>query len=354
MTQTSPYPVRAGLTILPERDDTGQTTHRGNGGSHVVQQFRDILVYAEFNDAACLAQVVDIAAAHGAAITVCEIVEPAPRKHDPRGVIERVSKLRWSLAFQRLRRICDHFSDHTVIDYSVFTGVPFVTITEQVLQQDFDLVVHISERVQESTGIGLNATGMHLMRKCPCTVWAMHPQRPAESANVLLALDRELADETTTAEAFAITLAESAVALAAARGGELHVIHAWRPYGYELLETSELALKKGELDFYRKQQRRDSEQWFKRIKQRIESIAPEELVVHAQLVEGSPVPVVQQAVTETAAGMLVLGTVGTSANPGVLIGATTESILTGCGTSVLALKPPGFVSPLMLARPANL
>lgn len=317
-----------------------------------MKQFRDILVYAELNDADCLAQVVDIARAHGAAITVCEIVDPPPKQHDTRGIVERVSKLRWSLAFQRLRRICEHFAEHTVIDYSVFTGVPFVVITEQVLQQDFDLVVHISERVQESTDIGLNATGMHLMRKCPCTVWAMHPQRPAESANVLLALDRELAEGTTVAEAFAMTLAESAVALAAARGGELHVIHAWRPYGYELLDDPALALSATELEFYRAQQRRDGEQWFKRLKQRIESIAPEDLLVNSRLVEGSAVPVVQQAVEETAAGMLVLGTVGTSANPGVLIGETTESILAGCGTSVLALKPPGFVSPLVLARPA--
>ena len=57
---------------------------------------------------------------------------------------------------------------------------------------------------------------------------------------------------------------------------------------------------------------------------------------------------VHQIVDEIAAGMLVLGTVGTSANPGVLIGATTESVLASCGTPVLALKPPGFVSPLTL------
>lgn len=41
-----------------------------------------------------------------------------------------------------------------------------------------------------------------------------------------------------------------------------------------------------------------------------------------------------------------ISTVGTSANPGVLIGVTTESILAACDISVLVLKPPGFVSPL--------
>lgn len=311
-----------------------------------MKQFRDILVYAEIDDADCLSQVVAIAAAHGAAITVCEVVEPPPKMQDSRGVVERVSKLRWSRAFQRLRRICDHFAQHTVIDYSVFTGVPFVTITEQVVQQNFDLVVHISEPVQAATGIGLNATGMHLMRKCPCTVWALHPERIARTPSVVLALDRERAKGTRAAEAFAITLAETAVALAEARGAVLHVVHAWRAYGAELLADPELDFSESELRHYQSQQRTDSEQWFRRIIQRIESMAPDTLHVISHLEEGRAVQIVQAVVKDVSAGMLVLGTVGTSANPGVLIGATTESILAGCGTPVLALKPPGFVSPL--------
>ena len=315
-----------------------------------MKQFRDILVYAEVDDEDCLAQVVSIAAVHGAAITVCEIVEPPPRSQDSRGVIERLSKLRWSRAFQRLRRIVDRFAEHTVIDYSVFTGVPFVTITEQVVQQDFDLVVHISEPVQVATGIGLNATGMHLMRKCPCTIWALHPERSSHGAPVVLALDHELADETTAAEAFAITMAETALALADARDGDLHVVHAWRPYGSELLDDPELDISDAERSGYAKQQKRDSEQWFRRIVQRIESMAPEPPRVRAHLLEGAVVDSVKDVVADSGAGMVVLGTVGTSANPGVLIGPTTESILAGCGTPVLALKPPGFVSPLMLAR----
>ncbi|MEM1190315.1 MAG: universal stress protein [Pseudomonadota bacterium] len=318
-----------------------------------MKQFRDILVYAEVDDEACLSQVVAVAKAHAAAITVCEIVEPTPNSQDSRGVVDRLSKLRWARAFQRLRRIVDRFAEHTVIDYSVFSGAPFVTITEQVVQQDFDLVVHISEPVQIATGIGLNATGMHLMRKCPCTVWALHPEQSAHSANVVLALDRELTAETTAAEAFAMTLAETGLALADARGGELHVLHAWLPYGVDLLEDPALGLDESDRVAYLRQQRRDSEQWFRRITQRIESMAPDPAMTKSHLLEGPVVETVFRVVDDVAAGMLVLGTVGTSANPGVLIGATTESILAGCGTPVLALKPPGFVSPLTLARPSS-
>lgn len=311
-----------------------------------MKQFRDILVYAEVGDEGCLEQVVALAREHGAAITVCEIVAAPPALEDQRGVMERVSKLRWSRAFQRLRRVVDKFAEHMVIDYSVFTGVPFVVIAEQVMQQNFDLVVHISEPVQITGGIGLNATGMHLMRKCPCTVWALHPRREPAEGDVVLALDRELAAPMSRVEAFSMTLAESALAMANARRGKLRVIHAWQPFGAELLEDPELGLSAEERLSYRNAQREDNEQWFRRVVQRIASVAPKGLHVESELIEGPAMDSVIQLVEAADTGLLVLGTVGTSANPGVLIGATTESILTRCRTPVLAIKPPGFVSPL--------
>ncbi|MEQ8515459.1 MAG: universal stress protein [Chromatocurvus sp.] len=310
-----------------------------------MKKFRDILVYAEIDDADCIARVVRLARAHGAAITLCEVVEPPPRTKDGRGVVERVSKLLAARASRRLRTLCEQFANE-ILDFSVFSGEHYLAITQQVVAQNYDLVVHISEPLHEGTGTGLNATGMHLMRKCPCTVWALHPARSPDRSDVVLALDREVAAETTVADAFAMTLAESAVSLAMAGGGQLHLVHAWRPYGHELLDDPELRLTIEEQDLYRRQQRKDTELWFRRITQRIESIAPEELAVHTRLMEGPSASSVLATLEEAGAGTLVLGTVGTSANPGVLIGLTTESILAACDTSVLVLKPPGFVSPL--------
>lgn len=313
-----------------------------------MKQFKDILVYAESDDAQCLARVMALAAAHQAAITVCEVVEPPPVARDSRNVVERLSKFVTRRAQQRLQRICQHFEDQMFIDYQVLTGAPFIAITEKVIEQEFDLVVHISEPVQLGQGIGLNATGMHLMRKCPSAVWALYAQGGAvpSGKNVMLALDREVTDDTSSAEAFAITLAETALGLAQSQRAELHVVHAWTTYGAALLDDPEFDLSDGDRQFYRQQQRRGSEQWFRRMVQRIESLAPAGVHVHAHLIEGAAVASVQTAVQRFDIATLVLGTVGTSANPGVLIGPTTESILAACGTAQMTLKPPGFVSPL--------
>lgn len=109
-----------------------------------MKKFRDILVYAEIDDADCIAQVVRLARAHGAAITVCEVVEPPPRAKDVHGVVARISKLRSARASRRLRRLCAQFADE-ILDFSVFDGAPYLAITQQVLTQNYDLVVHISE-----------------------------------------------------------------------------------------------------------------------------------------------------------------------------------------------------------------
>jgi len=43
-----------------------------------------------------------------------------------------------------------------------------------------------------------------------------------------------------------------------------------------------------------------------------------------------------------------MGTVGRTGIPGLIMGNTAESILNNIGCSVLAVKPPGFVSPVTL------
>jgi hypothetical protein len=254
---------------------------------------------------------------------VCQVVPAPPQIPDSRGVIERLSKLRWSRAFQKIRAVCAHFPEHMMIDYSVFIGEPYVAITDQVLEQGFDLVVHISEPAQAATAVGLNATGMHLMRKCPATVWSLHPSDAPQSKDVVLALDRELAAQATAADAFSLSLAEAAISVAQARGGCLHVVHAWQPYGSELLSDLELGLSHADIAFHSKQQSSATEQWFRRLVQRIESLAPEGLELKPRLLQGDVLQRLSELLETVTPGVMVLGTVGTSVNPGVLIGATT-------------------------------
>jgi nucleotide-binding universal stress UspA family protein len=52
--------------------------------------------------------------------------------------------------------------------------------------------------------------------------------------------------------------------------------------------------------------------------------------------------------TKIEADLVVMGTVGRAGIPGVFMGNTAETILNQLDCSVLAVKPPGFVTPVTL------
>ena len=66
------------------------------------------------------------------------------------------------------------------------------------------------------------------------------------------------------------------------------------------------------------------------------------------IVKGKAHKVIQDLVQEQKADLVVMGTVARTGIPGVITGNTAESILNNIGCSVLAVKPPGFVTPVTL------
>jgi nucleotide-binding universal stress UspA family protein len=72
----------------------------------------------------------------------------------------------------------------------------------------------------------------------------------------------------------------------------------------------------------------------------------EHLPWNVHLVKGPADHVVQAVVDRSRINLLVMGTVARTGIRGVVIGNTAEQILETVPCSVIAVKPPGFVSPL--------
>jgi nucleotide-binding universal stress UspA family protein len=64
------------------------------------------------------------------------------------------------------------------------------------------------------------------------------------------------------------------------------------------------------------------------------------------LVEGEPERAISHFVDRNGVDLVVMGTVARSGIPGVVMGNTAERVLQRLHGSVLAVKPPGFVSPV--------
>ncbi|MEM8768659.1 MAG: universal stress protein [Pseudomonadota bacterium] len=308
-----------------------------------MSRFQNILVYAEAADDASFEQIVALAREQGARLSVCDVITPPPAVLDSEGTVSRLKAVNWELAFEGLRTLCAPHSKAIDIDYTVLTGVPFLAVTEQVMQQGFDLVVHLSPQPESA---GLNPTGMHLMRKCPSAVWSLPvtsaPRRPA---NIVIAVDRNLSGSGATTDALVLAQTAAASSVAAGDGARLHLVHGWRPYGEEWLSHCRADLSAEEIERYVAAQARDHELWFSALAETLAREVPD-CVIEQHLRRGHGPDVVASLVAETGADLVVMGTIGTSIVPGVLIGTSAEAILSRTRTSVLALKPTSFTSPL--------
>ena len=70
---------------------------------------------------------------------------------------------------------------------------------------------------------------------------------------------------------------------------------------------------------------------------------------HLHIKKGDPNDLIPEFVREYDIELVVMGTVGRTGVPGFFIGNTAEEILSQIDCSVLAIKPPGFESPVTIS-----
>ena len=78
------------------------------------------------------------------------------------------------------------------------------------------------------------------------------------------------------------------------------------------------------------------------------SLALSELKTQVVIAQGDPNHTIAEQVKLKNADLLVMGTLGRSGIPGMLIGNTAESALLQVNCAVLTIKPEGFESPVRL------
>lgn len=136
----------------------------------------------------------------------------------------------------------------------------------------------------------------------------------------------------------------TAAAIAAHDGAELHALHAWKAVGELLLRGPTPLVPDPEVDTFIGQTLNRHSDLLDELVARVPSrIVPQQHLVHAR-----PADAIIDFVQVHAVDLLVMGTVGRTGIPGLFIGNTAEGVLSEVTCSVLALKPPGFVSPVAL------
>jgi len=237
----------------------------------------------------------------------------------------------------------------------VIEGAIFPDIIQIVLRNGYDLVMKCSEKTSMIKKIFFGSADMHLLRKCPCPVWIMKSNEEAKYQRIFAAVDIELEKSDKKISSLNQQILELASSLALSEFSELHIVHAWTAWGENesLLSSPRFNIAQdGELADWVEQQRLEDETKMNDLMKALPGILSQDTMEYLNpqlhIVKGKAHEVVPNLVQKIKADLVVMGTVARTGIPGFFMGNTAESILSGIGCSVLAVKPPGFITPVQL------
>ena len=251
-----------------------------------------------------------------------------------------------------LREITSTYHDRIAIEIEILSGVPFLEIIRDVLRKGRDLVI----KAPEPGGLRHRLFGsedMHLLRKCPCPLWLIKANAPTSYRQVIAAVD--VGDEYPEAEiqtrwALNHDVLRLASSVALADIAELHVVSAWEAMGESTLGGAFIKTPVSRLSAYvelvRQRHQRNLDRLIDEAGHYLDKGSRESLKLQLHLVKGRPRRVIPAIAQRLEADLVVMGTVARTGVPGLLMGNTAETILNQIDSSVLAVKPAGFVTPV--------
>jgi nucleotide-binding universal stress UspA family protein len=240
------------------------------------------------------------------------------------------------------------------IETQVLIGTHFLEVIREVLRNRRDLVIKSPEQ-QEWLDRVFGSDDMHLLRKCPCPVWLVRPRPEKGYRRILAAVDLDddgLPKEVQSSQVLNRQILEMASSLALAESAELHIVYAWEAIGESLMRHGPFLMTSDEqVDTYVERIRRHLSARLDSTMADMKASMGEAMdFLHPQthLVKGWARKEIPALARHLEIDLVVMGTVARTGMPGFIMGNTAETILNQLDCSVLAIKPPGFVTPVTL------
>lgn len=212
---------------------------------------------------------------------------------------------------------------------------PFEQIIEQVLKNNYDIVIKGTHQHDKFKSVIFTPTDWHILRKCPCPVLLVKEHLWPDNGNIVAALnigseeeEHRSLNEKITAEAKQLTQVMKA---------NLHLVNSFPGTPVNIaIEIPEFNAN----DYNRSMLKHHEKAMLEHAK--AFNIATE----NTHIKEGLPEDVIESVANNLDAELVILGTVGRTGLSAALIGNTAEHVIDRLNCDVLALKPDGYVSPL--------
>ncbi len=320
-----------------------------------MERFRNILcVVDKASDEAALERAVSLAENNQSALTVARVIpRHATDLRLPADGPTSEALRKWARAEQleSLEAMARPYGDRVDLALRLMEGTEFLEIIRAVLADGYDLVVKPAEDPPYLRRL-FGTDDMHLLRKCPCPLWLTRPGEKTNYSRILAAVDFDASEPNEAANELNRTILELAAALSVSDFAELHVVHAWDAPAEGVIRRWAAVPDSAATDYTeaeRSAHARGLEQIGSRFKEWLGAESYEYVAPRYHLARGSAVTLVPALAADLEADLVVMGTVARSGISGLIIGNTAEAILEQLPCAVLAVKGPGFVSPVRLS-----
>ena len=324
-----------------------------------MKRFKDILCVMESGEASkpALVRAVMLAENNQASLTVVDVIERITAgigmpdggqiSTDLQAAVENAHA-------QKLNALVDPYRKRIEIQTRVLVGVPFLEIIREVLRNGHDLVINIPESRDWLDRL-FGSDDMHLLRKCPCPVWLIKPDAQKSYRRILAAVDVDdtcSPDELELRRTLNQQILEMATSLALSDFAELHIVSAWEAIGESKMRSGFVHMSEEQITAYVEEVRRHHAAKLNALMHEVTGNLGKEALDYVKprthLVKGWARKEIPALAKQIAADLVVMGTVARTGIPGFIMGNTAETILNQIDCSVLAIKPPGFVTPVTL------
>jgi universal stress protein E len=230
-------------------------------------------------------------------------------------------------------------------EVKMLDGIPFIEIIREVLLHQHDIIIKVAEGDIEPGERLFASTDMHLMRKSPVPVWILKTNSVTLPKKILIAIE-PLASNDESSQ-FNQRILELAHSVAGISGADIHVLSVWHLVGEASLRNSPLLkIKEQQIQQLLKDAEDQVSHYHEHLAQWLTQAYPDKRPPQFHRIKGFARKMIPPFVRAQDIDLIVMGTIGRTGIPGLLIGNTAESILSEVNCSVLTVKPQGFISPI--------
>ena len=306
-----------------------------------MKRFKNIIYVSEAMEDQALDRAVSLAESNEATLTIIDVVAPVSDDYRSETITSRANAL---------QSLIEPYRNRLKIQLDVSMGTTFLEVIRAVLRNGHDLVIKTAENPGFIRRL-FGSDDMHLLRKCPCPVWIMKPLEKSGYNCIMAAVDFNPMEPSAVNDELNGEILDLAGSIALSDSGSLHLVHAWEAFAEKTIQSRSGTIDEVVATYIENQRELHKKGLYMlngALRARIGTDLYNRLSPGLHLHKGPAKVMIAKLAVDLNADLVVMGTIARTGISGLIIGNTAEAILDQLSCSVLAVKPPGFITPVKL------